>query len=271
MKVKKGFVLGLSVLALGVLGACGTGSDEASEEKIIKVASQTTPMTDVVKVAAEAVEDGWEIQLVQVNDNIQYNELLNNDEVDANFAQHEPYMQMYNEEKDASLVALDKIYNAKVGFYSKEYTDINDIPEGTKVALPNDVSNEGRALAILAEEGLITLKDGVGVNGTLKDVTENPKNFEWLSVDLLNLAEAYDEPNVSLVYNYPTYIAKIGLKPADALFLEKTIDDRFAISLVAREDNQDSEKIAVLRRAMTSDKVREFLENDHSDTLLPAF
>jgi D-methionine transport system substrate-binding protein len=74
-----------------------------------------------------------------------------------------------------------------------------------------------------------------------------------------------------LVYNYPTYIAKIGLKPADALFLEKTIDDRFAISLVAREDNQDSEKIAVLRRAMTSDKVREFLENEHSDTLLPAF
>ncbi|MBM9834382.1 hypothetical protein IAG15_24975, partial [Enterococcus faecalis] len=84
----------------------------------------------------------------------------------ANFAQHEPYMQMYNEEKDANLVALDKIYNAKVGFYSKEYTDINDIPEGTKVALPNDVSNEGRALAILAEEGLITLKEGVGVNGT---------------------------------------------------------------------------------------------------------
>ena len=78
--MKKGFVLGLSVLALGVLGACGSSSDEASEEKIIKVASQTTPMTDVVKVAAEAVEDGWEIQLVQVNDNIQYNELLNNDE-----------------------------------------------------------------------------------------------------------------------------------------------------------------------------------------------
>ena len=76
-------------------------------------------MTDVVKVAADAVEDGWKIELVQVNDNIQYNELLNNKEVDANFAQHEPYMQRYNEEKSADLVALDKIYNAKVGFYSK--------------------------------------------------------------------------------------------------------------------------------------------------------
>ena len=270
--MKTGIVVGLGLLALGVLAACGsTASNESSEDKVIKVASQTTPMTDVVKVAGEAVEDGWTIELVQVNDNIQYNELLNNKEVDANFAQHQPYMEKFNEEKDAHLVALDKIYNAKVGFYSKDYTDIADIPEGTKVALPNDVSNEGRALAILAEQGLITLKDGVGVNGTLKDVTENPKKFEWLSVDLLNLAEAYDEPNVSLVYNYPTYIAKIGLKPDDALFLEKTIDDRFAISLVAREDNQDSEKIKVLRKAMTSDKVKEFLEKDHSDTLVPAF
>jgi D-methionine transport system substrate-binding protein len=268
--MKKGIFLGF-VLTATLLGACGTSNQSQSEDKVIKVASQTTPMTDVVKVAADAVEDGWKIELVQVNDNIQYNELLNNKEVDANFAQHEPYMQRYNEEKSANLVALDKIYNAKVGFYSKEYKKIEDIPDGTKVALPNDVSNEGRALAILAEQGLIELKDGVGVNGTIKDITANPKNFEWLSVDLLNLAEAYNEPNVSLVYNYPTYIAKIGLKPDDALFLEKTIDDRFAISLVARKDNQDSEKIKVLRKAMTSDKVKEFLENDHSDTLLPAF
>jgi D-methionine transport system substrate-binding protein len=268
--MKKGIFL-LVVLGATLLGACGTSNESQSEDKVIKVASQTTPMTDVVEVAAEAVEDGWKIELVQVNDNIQYNELLNNKEVDANFAQYQPYMEQYNEEKSANLVALDKIYNAKVGFYSKEYTNKEDIPDGTKVALPSDVSNEGRALAILAEQGLIELKEGVGVNGTLKDVTANPKNFEWLSVDLLNLAEAYNEPSVSLVYNYPTYIAKIGLKPEDALFLEKTIDDRFAISLVARKDNQDSEKIKVLRKAMTSDKVRDFLEKEHSDTLIPAF
>lgn len=276
--MKKFFGIGLFVVSLAVLGACASGESGATntssnaEDKVIKVASQTTPMTDVVKVAAEvAKKDGWEIQLVQVNDNIQYNELLKNKEVDANFAQHQPYMEKFNQEKDANLVALDKIYNAKVGFYSKDYTTIDEIPDNVKVALPNDVSNEGRALAILAEQGLITLKEGVGVNGTIKDIEENPKNFEWLSVDLLNLAEAYNEPNVALVYNYPTYIAKIGLKPADALFLEKTVDDRFAISLVAREDNQDTEKIKALRKAMTSDEVREFLEKDHSDTLIPAF
>lgn len=255
-----------------------TGETESSSssvdktDKVIKVASQAPPMTDVVKVAAEvAKEDGWEIELVQVNDNVAYNDMVSSEEADASFAQHKPFMEKYNSEKGTNLVAIQPIYDAKVGFYSKDYKTIDEIPAGTKVAIPNDASNEGRALAILEEQGLIKLKDGVGVNGTIKDVEENPKNFEWLQVDLLNLAEAYSEPNVSLVYNYPTYIAKIGLKPADALFLEKNIDQRFTIQLVAREDNQDSEKIQALKKAMTSDEVRSFLEDDHSDTLVPAF
>lgn len=269
--------MGLVALTIG-LAACGAQEKagdkqiENKEDKVIKVASQAPPMTDVVEVAAkEAKKDGWTIELVQVNDNIQYNELLKNEEVDANFAQHEPYMTKFNQEKEANLVAIQKIYNAKVGFYSKEYKKNEDIPDGAKVAIPSDISNEGRALAILADQELITLADGVGFNGTLKDIKDNPKQLEFMSVDLLNLAEAYSEPNVALVYNYPTYIAKIGLKPSDALFLEKNIDERFAISLVAREDNKKSDKINELKKAMTSDAVKEFLKKEHADTLTPAF
>jgi len=259
-----------------IMTACGTNDQDftsgVSEDKVIKVASHTSPMTDVINIAAKVVEeDGWEIELIQVNDNIQYNELLNNQEVDANFAQHEPFMIKYNEEKNGNLVALAKIYDAKVGFYSRDYETIEQIPNGAKVALPNDLSNQGRALAILAEQGLIELEEGVGVNGTLKDIINNSKELEWLLVDLLNLAEAYNEADVALVYNYPTYIAKIGLKPSDAMFLETNIDDRFAISLVVREDNQDSVKIKALEAAMTSPEVRNFLENEHSDTLIPSF
>lgn len=268
---------GLMALIAG-LGACASpekGEEKATEkkeDKIIKVASQAPPMTDVVEVAAKvAKKDGWTVELVQVNDNIQYNELLKNKEVDANFAQHEPYMMKFNQEKEADLTVIQKIYNAKVGFYSKDYTSVADIPAKQKIAIPNDISNEGRALAILNEQGLIKLKDGVGFEGTLKDIEENPKEFEFMSVDLLNLAEAYDEKEVALVYNYPTYIAKIGLKPSDALILENTVDERFAISLVAREDNKESEKIKALKEAMTSEEVKDFLEEDHSDTLTPAF
>lgn len=273
--------MGLVSSLVLLLAACGQGAgtkDSASsdsqtpEMEVIKVASHMPPMTDIVKLAGEVLEeDGYKLEMVQVNDNIQYNEILANKEVDANFAQHQPFMEKFNSEKKANLVAIQKIYNAKVGFYANTAKTIEEIPEGAKVAIPNDISNEGRALAILAEEGLITLKDGVGFEGTIKDITENPHNFEWLSVDLLNLAEAYNEKDVALVYNYPTYIAKVGLTPADALFLEKNIDERFAISLVAREDNQDSDKIKALQKAMTSDTVREFLETEHNDTLLPAF
>lgn len=270
-------MLGMIILTLVlvVMAACGNKAADKTtdkEDKVIKVASHMTPMTDVVEKAGEAIKkDGYTIELVQVNDNIQYNELLKNKEVDANFAQHEPYMQKFNSEKDANLVAIQKIYNAKVGFYSKSYKNIADIPKGSKVAIPNDVSNEGRALAILADQGLIKLKDGVGFNGTIKDVTENKKDLQWLQVDLVNLSSAYDEDNVALVYNYPTYIAKLNLTPKDALFLEKKVDDRFAISLVAREDNKDSAKIKALKKAMTSKEVRDFLEKEHSATLVPAF
>lgn len=276
MKKYTGIILAIGLI-LFIFAGCSSeekadGKNKVDENNVIKVASHMPPMTDVVEIAGEVIkEDGYEIELVQVNDNIQYNELLNNKEVDANFAQHEPFMEKFNSEKKADLVMVQKIYNAKVGFYSREYTDVEQIPEGAKVALPSDVSNEGRALAILADQGLIEMKAGVGFDGTIKDITENPKNLEWLSVDLLNLAEAYNEKDVALVYNYPTYIAKIGLTPDDALFLEKNIDDRFAISLVARKDNQDSNKIKALKKAMTSERVRAFLVEDHSDTLLPAF
>ena len=260
------FILLFSVIISG----CGAKKD--NEDKVIKVASQAPPMTDVVKVAAkEAKKEGWEINLVQVNDNVAYNDMVSSKEADASFAQHKPFMEKYNKERKANLVDLQPIYDAKVGFYSKKYKKVKDIPNGTKVAIPNDISNEGRALAILEEQGLIKLKDGVGVNGTTKDIVENPKDFKWLKVDLLNLSEAYSESKVSLVYNYPTYISKIGLKPSDALFLEKNIDSRFSIQLVAREDNKDSEKIKELKKVMKSKAVSKYLKEEHKDTLIPSF
>ena len=265
---------GTTALTLAACGAGGSGDGEGSggEDTVIKVASHLPPMTDVVTTAVDiATEEGYTIELVQVSDNVQYNRLLADGEVDANFAQHEPYMQAYNEAHGANLVLLDGIYDAKVGFYSKAHDSVEQIPEGAKVAIPNDASNEGRALAILHEHGVLTMPDDAGFEGRLGDIVENPLSLEFVQVDLLNLPSAYDEDGMALVYNYPSYVSKLGLTPADAILLEETVDQRFTISLVAREDNQDTEKIEVLRRAMTSDAVRSFLEDEHSATLLPAF
>lgn len=263
--------LGLAACGVGGSGS-GSGSGDSDADTLIKVASHLPPMTDVVTTAAEVAEkEGYTIELVQVSDNVQYNRLLADGEVDANFAQHEPYMQAFNAENDADLVLLEPIYDAKVGYYSKAYASADEIPEGAKVAIPNDASNEGRALAILHEQGLLSLPEDAGFEGRIGDIVDNPLDLEFVQVDLLNLASAYDEDGIAMVYNYPTYISKVGLTPADAILLEETVDQRFAISLVAREDNQDSEKIEVLRRAMTSDTVRTFLEDEHSETLLPSF
>lgn len=261
---------GTAALALAACGAGGSGGGE--EDKVIKVASHLPPMTDVVTLAGEvAAEEGYTVELVQVSDNVQYNRVLADGEVDANFAQHEPFMQAFNEAHDANLVLLDGIYDAKVGFYSKAHDDVEQLPEGAKVAIPNDLTNEGRALAILHHAGLITLPEEAGFEGRVSEIVENPLSLEFVNIDLLNLPSAYDEEGMALVYSYPSYIEKVGLTPADALLLEELVDQRFTISLIAREDNQDSEKIQVLRRAMTSDAVRSFLEDEHSATLLPAF
>ncbi|MDZ5077692.1 MetQ/NlpA family ABC transporter substrate-binding protein [Nesterenkonia sp. HG001] len=278
----RAFLRPLAVLAAGalLLTGCAEGGDttgegaggDAGSDTTIRVASHMPPMTDVVEVAGEvAEEEGWTVELVQVSDNVQYNRLLADGEVDANFAQHEPYMQAFNAEHDAELTALAPIYDAKVGFYSAEFDDVADIPEGAQVAIPNDASNEGRALAILDEHGLISLAEGVGFEGRISDIEENPKDLEWVQVDLLNLSSAYEEDGIALVYNYPTYIARVGLTPQDAILLEETVDQRFAIQLVARAEDADTEKIEVLEQAMTSDEVRDFLEEEHSETLLPAF
>ncbi|PMC79433.1 hypothetical protein CJ191_06680 [Aerococcus viridans] len=276
--MKKGLLF-TGMLSVGLLlAACGNGSESAestatesttSEDTVIKVASHTTPMTDIVELAAEAVEEPYTIELVEVSDNIQYNEAVLNDEVDASFAQHEPFMEVFNEERDGDLVAIQPIYNAIVGFYAPKYESFGDIEDGAEVAIPSDMTNEARALHILDAQGLIDVPDETFV--TVDDITENDKNLTFTHVDLLNLNASYED-GVDLVFNYPTYISEIGLTPSDALFLEEDESNRFAIQLVTREGNIDSDKINALKAAFTSQEVYDYLEelaaNGH---LEPAF
>lgn len=243
----------------------------AQDDNVIKIASQTEPMTDIVEIAAENIEEPYSIELMEVTDNIQYNEAVFNDEADASFAQHMPFMEMFNKEKEADLVAIQPIYNAVVGFYAPEYTSIDDIEDGAEVAIPSDPTNEARALLILESYDFITLKEGVGLFPTVDDIEENSKNFTFTSVDLMNLASAYED-GVDLVFNYPTYIAKIGLKAEDALFVEKDDNHQFAIQVVTREENKDSEKMKAVIEAFKSEPVREFVDElAASGHLVPAF
>lgn len=260
----------LSIFVL-VLAACGSEEKNAGEDNEITVVAQTTPMTDVVEIAAEAIEEPYTVKLVEVADNIQYNEAVFNDEADASFAQHEPFMEQFNAESDADLVAMEQIYNAIVGFYSPVYDSINELEDGAEVAIPSDPTNEARALMILDDADIITLADGVTYEASVDDIEENPKNLEFTHIDLLNLSSSYED-GIPLVFNYPTYIEPLGLTPSDAVLLEDDDENTFALRVVAREGNEDSDKIKALNKAFTSEEVYDFLDElAEKGHLEPAF
>lgn len=280
MKMKSKMILMLLAVML-VVSACGKkeetpaveGNNEgsqATQEVTLKVATLIPPMTDVLDIVKPLLkEDGVNLEVVVLSDNVQPNTALKDKEVDANFFQHVPYMNQFNEANDANLVAVQPIYNAIYGAYSKKYKTTEELPEGATVAIANDPSNIGRSLVMMEQNGLIKLKEGVGFNATQADIIENPKNFKFQEVDLLMLARMLDDAD--LVAMTPAYASPLGLTPKkDALFTEKD-DSHFAITLVAREDNKDSEAIQKLAKRMAGPEVKAFFEEKYADIAIPAF
>jgi len=252
------------------LTACGSNKETKTEEVTkIKVASLIPPMTDMLEIAKPLLaEDGIEMEIVILSDNVQPNAALANKEVDANFFQHPPYMEQYNEANGSELVLVQPVYHAILGAYSTKHKSIEDLPEGAQVAVPNDSSNLARALQLLEKGNLITLADGVGLNATQKDIIENPKNLKIVEVDLLMLARSMDD--VDLVTMLPAYAEPLGLTPVNDSLIDEG-ESAFPISLIARADNIESDPIQKLAKHLSGPEVRAFLEEDFADITSPAF
>ncbi|ASA24095.1 MetQ/NlpA family ABC transporter substrate-binding protein [Paenibacillus donghaensis] len=281
--MKKSLMLVLTLMLVLVAG-CGnnnnsTATNEAAgntdtastaEPVKLKIATLIPPMTDILDIVKPLLlEDGVDLEIMVLSDNVQPNEALANKEVDANFFQHIPYMEQFNSSKGSKLVEVQPVYDAIYGGYSKRYKDIKDLPEGAKLIMANDPSNIGRSLQMFADAGLIKLKDGVGINATQADIIENPKNYKFEEVDLLMLARMLDDGD--LVAMTPAYASPLGLTPKkDALITERE-DSEFTITLVAREDNKDSEAIQKLAKRISGPEVKKFLEENYADIAVPAF
>ncbi|WP_102273438.1 MetQ/NlpA family ABC transporter substrate-binding protein [Cytobacillus massiliigabonensis] len=271
----------LVAMFLLILTGCGQNKDEtkdngsekaapAKEEVTLKVASLIPPMTEILElVKPKLAEEGINLEMVVLGDNVQPNTALAAKEVDANFFQHVPYMEEFNRNNDAELVPIVPIYFANYGVYAKEYKSMDELPEGAVIAIANDVSNIDRSLSLLAQHGVITLKEKTGPYYTQADITDNPKNYKFEEVDLLMLARMYDDADA--VVMTPAYAAPLGLTPKSDALLTEGVENDFAITLVARKDNADSEAIQKLAKAMTSPEVREFLEKNYDETAIPAF
>jgi D-methionine transport system substrate-binding protein len=187
-------------------------------------------------------------------------------EIDANFVQHVPFMEQYNEANDASLVGVQPVYLTAVAFYSKTLDSIDELPDGGHVTLPADAANLGRALQMLAEADILTLDPDVEkFAATMDDIEDNPRDLEFVQVELLQANAAYEESDA--VFNLPAFANQIDLSPfEDGLTLEE--DPQFAVTLVTREEDQDSPETQALIEAFTSEQVQDVLEEFEST---PAF
>lgn len=263
-------ILTVLVFALAACGKTEDKSSAANEQTKLKVASLIPPMTDILEVAKPLLaKDGIDLEVVVLSDNVQPNAALAAKEVDANLFQHQPFMKEYNKANDANLVAIQKVYYPNFSIYSKKYDSWDALPTGAKIAVANDASNIDRTLQLLAQNKAITLGEKKDTYYTFKDITNNPKNIEFKEVDLLMLARTYDE--VDAVTLYPAYAAPLGLTPSKDALLQELPGNDYAIQLVTREDNQDDEVIQKLKKAITSEEVRDYLEKNFKETSIPAF
>lgn len=264
--------LSILILAISIIGC--TASPEENIDNEIDVGVAFYPMKDILDlIQTDLEEEGYTLNIHEFSDYQAPNNLLDNEELDANMIQHDYFLQAFNEANDADLVTVQPIYHATFALYSADYDSIDQIPDGASITLPDDATNLSRALYLLGQAGLLTFKDDKTVGLTTDDIESNHKNLQLDDqVPLTSLAQRYTETGMAIMY--PTYAISLELEGDEQrLYVEEQDDvtENYAISLVARQDNKDSEKIQVLIDHITSEKVRQFLIDEYSWASSPAF
>ncbi|OAB45933.1 MetQ/NlpA family ABC transporter substrate-binding protein [Paenibacillus glacialis] len=263
--MKKWALAFLSLSLVVVLSACGKSSSDT-----LKIGATSVPHAEILKHIQPALEkEGVKIQIIEFTDYVQPNTQLFEKQLDANFFQHQPYLDSENSKRKMDLVSVLAVHIEPLGAYSSKLKSINDLQDGAHIAIPNDATNGGRALSLLANNGLIKLKDPKAVESKLSDITENPKNLVITEHDAAILPRQLNEVDLAIINT--NFVLDSGLDPVkDALLIEGK-DNPYANIIVARPDNKDSEAIQKLAKALTSDDVKKFIEDEYKGAIIPAF
>ncbi len=262
------------VITLMILGLLLVGCTAKKEEHILDIGVSFFPMKDILELIEEDLEkENIKLNIHEFSDYQTPNSLLKDKELDANMIQHQYFLNAFNEANDSDLEVVMPIYHATFALYSKTLTDINDLEEGASITMPDDATNYARALYLLHQAGLIELSLDNAPNFSEADVISNPKNLKFEDkVPLTSLAQRYVETELAVMY--PTYAKSLELEgDAERLYVEKSdaVTEGFAISLVSRNDNKDSDEIKKLIELLGTDKVRNFLIEEYDWASTPAF
>ena len=263
--MKKGLLLIFCVaLVVGLMGCA-----PAEDGKLV-VGATANPHAEILEVVKPMLEEaGIELEIKEFTDYPLLNPALNDGEIDANFFQHIPYLEEYNEKNNTDLVWTVLVHNEPMGVYSNSYTNIEDLPDGATVGIPNDTTNGGRALMILERAGLIRLEEGAGLTATDREIEDNPKNLRIQMMDAAILPRSLEDLDACVINS--NYAIEAGLNPVlDSIFMEPK-DSPFSNVLVVRANDKDREAIKKLGEALQSAEVREFLEDTYQGSCVPAF
>lgn len=282
MKNKIVSLIIVTVLTLGLLAGCGQSSDSASEDikqsaedtkelETIKVGAGVTPHAEILnEVKDDLAEKGYDLEVVEYNDYVLPNTALENGELDANYFQHKPYLDNFNAENDTHIVGVANVHFEPLGIYAGKTASIEDLKEGAEVAVPNDTTNEARALLLLEQEGLIKLKEGAGLQATVLDIVENPLNLKINELEAAQVARAVSDVDIACING--NYAIEAGLDEAIALeSAESEGAETYANLIAVREGDEDSAKTKALVEAVLSDKVRDFITDNYKGAVVPAF
>ena len=255
-----------------VLGTIGTTTVFAEEDNKITVAASATPHAEILEQAKPLLEEqGYELEIEVFNDYVQPNEVVESGDFDANYFQHIPYLESFNEEKGTHLVNAGGIHYEPFGIYPGTKSSLDDIAEGDSIAVPNDTTNEARALLLLQDNGIITLKDGAGLSATVNDIAENPYNVEIVELEAAQVARVAGE--TAYVVLNGNYALEAGYSVAkDALAYEKSDSEaaKTYVNVIAvKEGNENLDKIKALVDVLKSDEIKQYINDTYDGAVIP--
>ena len=263
-------LLALGALVAGCSGEKKEAAQSSDKKVVLKVGATPVPHAEILnEIKPLLAKDGIDLQIIEFTDYVKPNLSLNDKEIDANFFQHEPYLKKFAADRKLDLVNLIAVHIEPMGVYSKKLKDIKSVPDGAKVAIPNDPTNGGRALNILAKAGLIKLKDGVGISATVGDIVENPKNLKITEAEAAMLPRTLDDVDLAVINSNFAMEAKLN-PTKDALFIEPK-DSPYANIVAVRKGDENRKEIQALKKALTSPEVKKFIEEKYTGAVIPAF
>lgn len=254
--------------------ADSSSSTSSEDDKTITVAASSVPHAEILNNVVKGIlaDEGYDLEVTEFEDYVQPNTVVEDGQIDANYFQHVNYLNSFNQENGTHLVSVGYVHYEPFGIYAGKSSDLKNIPDGAQIAVPDDATNEARALLLLQQEGIIKLKDGVGVEATKNDIVENPHNIDIVEVEAAQVSHTLPDVDFGVING--NYALEAGLKVSDALATESAEGEaakQYGNVLVVKDGNQDSPKIQALYKALTSDQVKQYINDTYQGAVVPLF